>query len=858
MVSLGRRFFLLTAGGFIAALASCVVIVWTLAAPFLSNAQKNSLEEIARQQANTASLILDELFDRAEYLARSPIILDLVNGTQDNLAAVSDHINAFATPSLRVALILDYEGAILFSFDPNPSMQSRFSEAEFREGFSEIQFVAPGSNRPGRLSLRREGADDINHLLISVPIWVAGAVEGAVVMEKVPDFSALRSGGWEVVTEFQLQLMSETETPIFAPVPGQPLFVVLRGSTDEMTAGRSEAFDLVARISLGLSLVLLAPFLAMSVFGAKHLVAPTQALERSRERLQAQQHLLKKQSVELSELAAISQLSSDSIMVTDTEGHIEWVNKAFTEMTGYTEHEVRGRFPQDVLCGPETDPDTLEGLRMARQTGTAARFEILNYRKTKEPFWSALSLSPLQDDTGKVTRYASVSSDITEQRKAVEAVAKAHRETEYQSLHDPLTGLPNRRFLDGVLERDVTATAEKRTLIRVDLDFFKNVNDTHGHAAGDHVLKVVSEILTGNCRPMDLVARVGGDEFVVLLEHGGTTSEANDMCQRFRMEICKDIEFEGKTCRVGASFGVASALDGLVGNNELLVGADAALYLSKAKGRNTTTLYTPEVHTDVLNKRRSATEIEHAIANREFEPYFQPQVDAKTRQFAGLEALARWQHPVQGTLAPAAFLPLAAQLSLVPEIDDIIYEKALVSITSLKQKGFEVPKISFNVGAQQLENSFLRSIHQRFDLGETAVAFEVLESVLVEEQDTSFAFQIDLLRDMGFLIEVDDFGSGHASVVGLMQLRPDAMKLDQRLVMPLGEDPAATITVNALVDIGRSQGIKITAEGVETEEHAHILAELGVDTLQGYHFSQPLPIDKLPDFLEDLRRKAAA
>ena len=296
----------------------------------------------------------------------------------------------------------------------------------------------------------------------------------------------------------------------------------------------------------------------------------------------------------------------------------------------------------------------------------------------------------------------------------------------------------------------------------------------------------------------------------------------------------------------------ASALDGVVDNEGILVGADAALYISKEKGRNTTTLYTPEVHRHVRTKRRSSAEIERAIEKREFEPYFQPQVDAQTRSFAGLEALARWNHPEQGVLLPGAFLPLAEQLSLVPEIDDIVYTKGLVAVQELNEDGFAVPKVSFNVGARQLENPLLRTINQGYDLGETRVAFEVLESVLVEEQSHVFASQIAQLRELGFGVEVDDFGSGHASIVGLMQLRPDVMKLDQRLVTPLDKDKNAATTLRALIEIGKTHGIKVTAEGVESEEHARLLTEFGVDTLQGFCFSKPLPVAQLRVFLREL------
>lgn len=858
ILHLGNRFFILTAVGYVTAVVSCVLVVLTLSVPFLKSAQIENLNSVASQQASAAAFMLDEVFDRAEYLARAQSVRDLVTGQTENPELASDRINTFATSDLRHAKILDYKGGTLYETSKKSGHARQFQDVEYREGFSQIGQASPGSDRLGRIRLRRDLGTGHTHILIAVPVIVNGVMEGAIVLEKHLALESALPGGSMLLTAFQRKLELATSDVITSPVQGLPLFVRLGDELGVTTVGTTQTSTLVSRIALGLSVVLLVPFLTMSYFGAKHLVAPTHALARSRERLSEQQQQLKLQSEELRELAAVAELSRDAVTVTDSQGRIRWVNHSFTELTGYEQEEVEGKIPGSFLQSSATDPDTVKRIRQALAFDKPVREEILNVAKDGREYWVALSISPITDEAGRVQRFAAISSDVSERREIQEALQHAQEETEYRANHDTLTGLPNRRRLDHVLDTDVKQHDVPRTLIRVDLDFFKNVNDTHGHAAGDHVLKVVSDALRKHCRQGDLIARVGGDEFVVLLSPGATTEEANVLCERFRKEIREDIVFEGKTCRVGASFGVASALDGLVTNAELLVGADAALYVSKAQGRNTTTLYTPEVHTDVLNKRRSSIEIERAIEGQEFEPYFQPQIDAKTREIAGIEALVRWNHPEQGILAPIAFLPLAEQLSLVPEIDDIVYTKGLLAVQELNRQGLRIPKVSFNVGAKQLENPRLRSIHKDYDIGDTRVAFEVLESVLVEEQSSAFSYQIDILRDNGFLIEVDDFGSGHASVVGLMQLRPDAMKLDQRLIMPLTQDPGATVTVRALVEIGRAHGIEIIAEGVETEDHAQILSDLGVDVLQGYQFAKPLPLNEISVFLRNLHDSRTA
>lgn len=845
---IAQRFLLLTALGYAVAIACIAGVIWTTSQPFLRDAHTAALQDLAGTQAHTAEMALDDTYDTAAYLAASPIVQDLVVGIEDENVA-QDMIAAWSTRrNVQQVQILDYAGRSVLRYVPEANATPIFHAVELRSGLRTVFNPYSDTTREGQFHLRYNRETGYPHIMLTIPVRVRDVTEGMLAVEQVIPFNG-SLGKARLATEFQLDLQSDgsNDPPIVEPVPGTPFFMSLDPDTSVAT---TRSVDLVASILTGLVGVLLLPFLAMGVFGFRHIVAPTQALEASRAALARQQDQLKHQKQELRELARIAELTKDAVIVTDLSDRILWTNQSFEILTGYTTAEATGRKPGTFLNGPATNPETIQRISAALKARVPVREEILNYTKFGDPYWAAVSISPLTNEYGEVHRFASICSDMSERKKYLDELSKAQQESEYRALHDTMTGLPNRAYLDRVLAREVTSKSEPRTLIRVDLDFFKNVNDTHGHAAGDHVLRTVAHILRNHTRRGDLAARVGGDEFVVLMAQGASTEEAAAFCNRLRQEICQDIVFEGKTCRVGASFGVASACDGLVGNTDLLVGADAALYVSKDKGRNTTTLYTPEVHRDVLDKRRSAGEIEKAIQRQEFEPFFQPQVCARTRAFRGIEALARWRHPLQGVLSPPAFLPIAEQMALVPEIDAIIYEKGLQSVERLTARGYVLPKVSFNVGVAQLEDPALGHIHKSFRLGETRIAFEVLESVLVEEQSSTFSFRVDQLRDSGFQIEVDDFGSGHASIIGLMQLQPDVMKLDQRLVLPLMEHGNARIIVQSLVEIGKSLGIKITAEGVETEAHADLLRDIGVNTLQGYCFAPPLTAEGLESYLK--------
>ncbi|MEM9429952.1 MAG: EAL domain-containing protein [Pseudomonadota bacterium] len=555
-----------------------------------------------------------------------------------------------------------------------------------------------------------------------------------------------------------------------------------------------------------------------------------------------------RQTRELSELAMIAERANDCIVVTDARGHITWANPAFETLTGYDAAEVVGWRPGEFLQGPATDPSTRLAIRAALAAKRSIRTDILNFTREGVAYWINLSIAPIHTEAGGVSGFVAVSSDITKEREQRQALETANQQIAHQALHDPLTDLPNRRFIDDVLEADVKKDRNPRTIVRIDLDHFKNVNDTLGHAAGDHVLCRVAEILRRHVRASDTPARVGGDEFVILLAAGTTQEQAVAVTERVRKEIRKDIVFEGQTCRIGASFGVASAEDGVIGNDQLLKSADAALYVAKAQGRNTTTVYTPDIHSAALAKRRIATEIELAIEREEFRAYFQPQFSAEGELLVGVEALARWDHPERGLLAPAEFLPIADELKLVPEIDRQVFRYGLECVARLNAEGLFIPKIAFNAGLAQLMNPDLERVVRSKDIGATKVALEVLESVLIEDQSNGFQQRVDELRAQSFGIELDDFGSGHASVISLQRLNPDIMKLDRELVAPVDQSQTARSLVRSMIEMGRALGIGVIAEGIETATHASILRELGCDAFQGYFFAKPMPFGDLRTF----------
>lgn len=423
---------------------------------------------------------------------------------------------------------------------------------------------------------------------------------------------------------------------------------------------------------------------------------------------------------------------------------------------------------------------------------------------------------------------------------------------EHNALHDSLTGLPNRRYLDELLHSRATQPAPRGDpvgMLHIDLDRFKQINDTLGHAAGDAMLVQVADILRHATSSTDFVARIGGDEFVVVSRRSDAKHLAR-LAERIIVETRKPLNYEGHECRFGVSVGIAVESDD-IDANRLLIDADIALYRAKSRGRNRFEFFTPTLQAEVVRTKRVADEILNAIEGDQFEPYFQPQFDARTYEVVGVEALARWRHPTRGCLAPAHFLDIAEDLSVVATIDRTILEKALVERKRWQAAGIAIPRIAVNVSGRRLQDDQLLTSLRLLGIEPGTVSFELVESIYLDETDEMVRWNIDQIKELGIDIEIDDFGTGYASIVSLMQLKPRRLKIDRQLVMPVVDSVTQRRLVASIVDIGRSLGIEVLGEGVETMAHARILRDLGCVALQGFAFAAPMPSDELVTFLRD-------
>ncbi len=454
-----------------------------------------------------------------------------------------------------------------------------------------------------------------------------------------------------------------------------------------------------------------------------------------------------------------------------------------------------------------------------------------------------------------------VSEDVRLQEELREAKQRAERQNaeleqarllmEYNSLHDALTKLPNRRYLDQVMAGKGEGGGAL-TVLHIDLDRFKEINDTLGHAAGDEILKNTARMLRANLRPEDFVARIGGDEFVIVSEAPETGQYYQRLAGRIIEALAQPILFEGHECRAGASIGIATRANPGERNDELLINADIALYEAKRRGRNRCEFFTDTLRSSVIHTKQTADEILRGLEGNEFIAWYQPQFDAHTLEISGVEALVRWDHPTRGILPPAAFLKIAENLNTVGALDQIVLEQALLHFHQWAARDLGIPKISVNISAQRLHNPDLYERVASLGVRPGTVCFELLESISFDEHDEALIGNIHRLKELGIDFEIDDFGTGHASIISLLKLTPRRLKIDRQLIGPILTSSTERQLVESIIDIGKACDIEIVAEGVETMAHAAMLRDLGCNHLQGYAFARPMSSQ---DFLDYARKR---
>lgn len=541
---------------------------------------------------------------------------------------------------------------------------------------------------------------------------------------------------------------------------------------------------------------------------------------------------------ELTLSATVFHRAYEAVMVADGNWRIEKVNRAFSEITGFQEHEVIGSRPDFLLA--DHSQGVLNGeMQAALEQSGAWEGEIRSRRKNGEVFHEWLSVTLLRDTEGRPARYVSLFSDISKRKEQ-------ERKISQQANFDFLTGLPNRFLFNDRL--DMALSIAKRDgrrlgLLFIDLDRFKYVNDTLGHEVGDDLLREAARRLRSEVRESDTVARLGGDEFTVIVRDFRRIEPVELMAEAILGSLSQPYLLGEHEVHASASIGITVYPNDGSERDVLLRNADNAMYRAKERGRNDYQFYTSEMNTEAQRRRVLENALYKALENGELFIQYQPIVWLDTGELRGVEALLRWRHPELGLISPAEFIPLAEDTGLIRGIGAWVLKEACTQAAIWRRDLNPDFKVSVNLSSRQMKRSdmakLVAEILERAGLPADALVLEITESLLMSD-DPDISVDLLAIQSMGVALAVDDFGTGYSSLSYLKHLPVEILKIDRSFVRDLPEDSEDAALVQAILSIADSLGLRVVAEGVETEQQAEFLREHGCELAQGYLFSRPV------------------
>ncbi|WP_375748435.1 EAL domain-containing protein [Vibrio sp. HN007] len=546
--------------------------------------------------------------------------------------------------------------------------------------------------------------------------------------------------------------------------------------------------------------------------------------------------------------------SVEGVIITDRLGNIVYVNQAFCEITGYTQAEAIGRNPRFLKSGRHEKPFYEEMWGALEEEGRW-KGEIWNRRKDGAVYPEQSTISVVYDEQGEACNYVSVFVDISLQKQS-------EAELIHMAYHDPLTDLPNRLKLSSQIEHEIhhaKRNGGQLATIFIDVDHFKHINDTYGHLIGDEVLCEVAERLEECVREEDTVARIGGDEFVVLIAGVSNIDSVMAVVSKLMSLFGTQVELSnGKRHRLTGSVGISMYPDDGRDSDTLLRNADAAMYRAKQNGRNNYAFYTQALTQESESHLRLQEAMHDALDNDGFHLVYQPQFNIKTKQLVGFEALLRWNHPSLGPVPPADFIPVAEKTGLIQNIGEWVLLTACQQAALWRSRGYEFGRIAVNVSGRQLQrgdfSEHVEKILEVNNLSPDFLEIEVTESSMMDNSGGAIA-QLEALRNLGVEIAIDDFGTGYSSLSYLQKLPLTKIKIDRSFVSNIKDQQSIAIA-NAIIALGKALSLKVIAEGVETNEQLEILQVSDCVCAQGYLFGKPVPAEELESVLQDQKALA--
>ncbi|MEW5891229.1 MAG: PAS domain S-box protein [Pseudomonadota bacterium] len=599
---------------------------------------------------------------------------------------------------------------------------------------------------------------------------------------------------------------------------------------------------------------------------------------------------------------AILDSASYAIIATGPDGVIRTFNRAAEVMLGYAGEEVIGETRLDLFHDPlelverarrlagekgELLAPGGEVLLMRARAGATDESEWTYVRKDGSRLPVLVTVTALHEGSGDVTGFLAIASDITERKKAQEALLRARDELErrvhertaelagtnarlqaeiaerrqieervrHMAHHDALTGLPNRTLLKDRMEQAIALAARHRRHVAVmfiDLDRFKTINDTLGHHVGDALLKETARRLRRTLRATDTVARLGGDEFVVVLPELGEPSEAIPLAEKLVAALTPPVRIEGQELHVTPSIGVCLYPRDGADVETLMKNADTAMYQAKANGRNNFQFYAEQMNAQATQHFQLESHLRRAVGTDEFRLYFQPIIDVAAERIHAMEVLLRWQHPVQGLLAPGSFIGIAEETGLIVQLGAWVLRRACEQNKAWMEQGLPVVPLAVNLSPRQFrQKELFGTIHEaltRTGLPPALLEVEITESILMHQGEQT-VLTLERLKAMGIALSIDDFGTGYSSLAYLKRFAVQKLKIDRSFVNDLTRNSDDQAIVTAVIALANSLDLVVVAEGVENREQLALLKRLGCRYVQGYYFSRPVPADEAADLL---------
>ena len=554
------------------------------------------------------------------------------------------------------------------------------------------------------------------------------------------------------------------------------------------------------------------------------------------------------QTEQLKLATAVFKHSSEGVTITDSNNKIRYINDAFTHITGYSEEEAIGQNPS-ILKSNRHKPSFYKGVWKSIKANGMWEGEIWNRRKSGEVFPEWISIKEITDANGEVVNYIAVFRDISEAKAS-------QRKIQHQAYHDALTGLPNRTLLIDRIRKAIASSKDANNFIAllfIDLDNFKNINDSLGYVIGDTILQQAATRIREFINEKDTVSRIGGDEFVIMLKDLQDKHDAAVMADKLISLFAQSFNVNSHQFTITPSIGIALYPDDGETPYSLVRNADTAMNKAKQEGRNRYHLFTPGLTKSALRRISMENQLRQTASNNGFTVYYQPKVNLHDNTIVGMEALVRWIQPDGTIISPAEFIPLAEETGLIVPIGEQVLEAACLDTVELNQRFGTNLKVSVNLSLRQFKQKQLMKnimdIIAMTAICPSCLELEITESTVMDDIEQT-KMTLEKLDKIGITLSIDDFGTGYSSLSHLKNMPMHTLKIDQSFVAGLPQNKSDQKLVKAIMSLAKSFDLSTVAEGIETPEQYNYMRELGCDVMQGYYYSPPVPLEEFASLVE--------